>query len=80
MQLRPGCDVLPAQEKADEILRRGGLDLAPQPPERQPVDAREQRALAPFGLGRALAVAALQDEALVLQLRQLVVDGRHAEP
>src|SRR5207237_32476 len=75
VQLRSRRDVLPAEEETDEILRRGRLDFAPQPPERQAMDARQQRPFAPFGLGRALAVAALQDEALVLQLRQLVIDG-----
>src|SRR5262249_20902820 len=80
VELRPRRDVLPAEEEAEEVLRRRRLDLAPQPPERQPVDAREQRPLAPLGLGRALAVAALQDETLALQRRQLVVDVRDPQP
>ena len=79
MQLRPGLHVLPAEEVAEEVLRGGGLDLAPQPPQRQRMDAREQRPLAPFGPGGALAVAPAQDEAIVLEQRQLGLDGIDAQ-
>src|SRR5204862_8212891 len=39
-------DVLPAQEKAHQVLRRDGLDLAAQPLDRVRVDPGEQTARA----------------------------------
>ena len=45
-----GNDVLPATEKAHEILRRDRLDLLPQPLDGIAMDAREQRPVAPLGL------------------------------
>src|SRR5439155_8594044 len=51
VELRPGLEVLPAEEEAHEIGGRDGLDLAPEARERQPMDASEEAALAPF-LGR----------------------------
>ena len=79
VQLRPGLHVLPAEKEAEEVLRRGGLDLPPQPPQRQPVDAREQRPLAPLGPGGALAVAAPQDQALALELQKLRLHRRDTQ-
>ena len=42
--------MLPAEQKAKEIPARDGLDLLPQPLDRIAMNAREQRAIAPFGL------------------------------
>jgi len=49
MELRTRCDVLPGKQPVHELCGRYGLDLLPEPSKRQPVDARKQAALAPFG-------------------------------
>ena len=49
-KLRAGSGVLPAQEPAHELGRRDRLHLFPQFTEGEPVDAREETALAPFDL------------------------------
>ena len=41
-------EVLPAEEEPHEVLRADGFDLLPQALDRIAVDAREQRAVAPF--------------------------------
>src|SRR3954451_4941947 len=48
MQLRPRMDVLPAQVEPHQVLRRDRLDLSPQASQREAVDAREKRPLAPL--------------------------------
>ena len=49
---RIGGDVLPGEQKAQEVARRDRLDLGAQPLEGVMVDARQQAALAPFlGIG-----------------------------
>src|SRR5204863_8106105 len=40
-------DVLPACEEAEEVRRGDGLDLAPQPLDRVPVDTREEAPVPP---------------------------------
>src|ERR1700674_594440 len=47
VQLLAGLDVLPGEEEAHEIGRAHGLDLAAEPVEGAPVDAREQAPVAP---------------------------------
>src|SRR5439155_19264292 len=54
VQLRSRVHVLPAEQEAEEVLRGGRLDLPPQPPQREAVDARQERALAPLRLAGAL--------------------------
>src|ERR1700691_1103086 len=53
MQLRARIEVLPAPEERVEFRRGDGLDLAAQPPDGEPMDARQQSAVAPFELTRA---------------------------
>src|SRR5437879_3360455 len=49
-ELRAGSSVLPAQKPAHELRRRDRLHLLAQFAEGEPMDAREQTALAPFDL------------------------------
>ena len=46
--LSPACDVLPAEQPSHELCRGDGRDLAPQCAERQPMDPRQQAAIAPL--------------------------------
>src|SRR5579871_963193 len=73
-------DVLPAEEEAHQIRGAHRLDLAPERAEREPVDAREEPALAPLlvvGSGRE---APAQRPAAALELGQADGDtgGREA--
>ena len=79
MQLRSRVHVLPAEQEAEEVLRGGRLDLAPQPPQREAVDARQERALAPLRLAGALPVAPAQHQAVIFQRRELRLDAGHPE-
>src|SRR5579875_335959 len=51
-ELGSRCDVLPAQQPADELRRGHRLDLLAHSPEGEPMDARQQSAIAPFDLLR----------------------------
>ena len=79
MELGPGLDVLPAEQEPEEVLRRGGFDLPAQAAQRQAVDAREQRPLAPLGLRRTGSIASAQHQPIVLQRRQFCLHVRNAE-
>ena len=50
-----GRDVLPAQQPAHELRRGHRLNLLAQSAERQPMNAREQTAVAPFDFARAMS-------------------------
>src|ERR1039457_263883 len=57
--LRARSDMLPAQKPVHELRRRDWSDLLAQGRNCQPVNARQQTPLAPFGLRDYLAMAAL---------------------
>ena len=48
VELRARLNVLPAQQKADEVRSRNRMDLAPQPAQGEAVNAGQQPALTPF--------------------------------
>ena len=50
MQLRARRQMLPAEQEPHEVGGRNRLDFAPQPIDRQPVNARQHPAIAPFDL------------------------------
>ena len=66
-ELRAGCEVLPAQEEAHEVLGGRGLDAAAPALARVRVHAREQPARHPLPSSASRRVAALQREALVFE-------------
>ena len=69
MQLRASRQVLPAGKKAQKIGRRNRLDLAPQPPQRQPMNARQHAPVAPL-LFRPLRKVPAQRLAFAFDPRQ----------
>ena len=74
-----GIDVLPAAQEAHEVLARDGLDLRAQPLDRVAMNAREQRAIAPFALGRAGRERAPHREAFAGELGQRHLDVRRGQ-
>src|SRR6059058_2268217 len=71
--------MLPTEQEPEEVLSRGGLDLPTQAAQRETVDPREQRPLAPLRLRRAGSIAPTQHQPIVLQRRQLCLDICDAE-
>ena len=73
--------MLPIAEEADEILRRDRFDFLSQPPQREPMDAREQVALAPLLVADGLVETAAHRIAVAFERRQghLYVGGNHAQ-
>src|SRR5581483_7411128 len=67
VKLRAGVDVLPAQQKAHQVGRAHRLDLAPQRPQREAVDAGEEPPLAPFLLVGPGREATAQRDAAALE-------------
>jgi len=63
-------DVLPAEQKPQEVARGRGLDFGAQTIDRVPVNARKQSALTPFLRVRARREAAAHRESLRLQRRE----------
>ena len=72
--------VLPAEQEPHQIRRGDWLDLAAQPPEREPVDARKQRPFAPLEPARTRSEAATEKHALRLQGGQLDLGDRKPQP
>src|SRR5262249_62353945 len=72
-------DVVPAEENPHEVLRGEGLNLPPQSPHRQPVDALEQSPVAPLQLLGARAERPPKDLALRLELVQRLGHLRHLD-
>ncbi len=73
-------EVLPSKQEAQEILARDRLDFSAQPLHRVAVDAREERAIAPLGLGRARREESAHDDAFGDELRERRIDvgARHS--
>ena len=67
LSTRPGCDVLPSQEEAHEILGGDGLDLPPEPLLGVGVDPSEEATRAEFLGSVGGREAAAESEALGLQ-------------
>src|SRR5207244_11610186 len=78
-KLRARGQVLPAKQPVHELRRGNGLDLFPELSERQPVDARNQPALASLGLSQGrIAELASHHDAARLKLQQSLLPS-HAE-
>src|SRR5262249_41735319 len=77
---RPRLHVLPAEEEAHEVRRANRLDGPPQATERQPVDAGEQRPIAPLLVPPPGPVAPAQRGARLLAAREADRDARDGQP
>ena len=66
-------EVLPSVQERKELSRAHRLDFAPQPSNRQTVNAREQAAVAPLELTLAAREVASQNLPLGFQLRQRLI-------
>ncbi len=81
VQLRARREMLPAIQEGVEFGRGDRLDFAAQAADGEPVDARQQAAVAPFEFARPGVKLAAQNLAFGFQLRQRLVHqvARHGE-
>ena len=72
VQLRARCQVLPAEQEPHEVGGRNRLDFTSQPIDRQPVNARQHPAIAPFDFLRRIprSEAATQYLPFTFELRE----------